>query len=64
MNRSIFSVLVLVGCLTPASFGQSQPLYRVTVERTIKSVGYRPSGSTKIDFKGTVLAPKIGRAHV
>ena len=65
MNRSIFSVLVLVGCLTPASFGQSQPLYRVTVERTIKSVGYRPSGSTKIDFKGTVLAPTAnGEAQV
>jgi outer membrane protein OmpA-like peptidoglycan-associated protein len=46
-------------------FGQSQPLYSVTVERTIKSISYRPTGSTKIDFNGTVLAPKSqGEAKV
>ena len=65
MSRSIFSVLVFAGWLAPASFGQPQALYSVTVERTIKSVGYRPTGSTKIDFKGTVLAPRAeGEARV
>jgi outer membrane protein OmpA-like peptidoglycan-associated protein len=65
MSRSILSALVLIGCLAPAGFGQSQPLYSVTVQRTIKSVGYRPTGSTKIDFKGTVLAPLAkGEAQV
>lgn len=65
MGRSVFSLFVLAGCLTPLGFGQSQPLYSVTVERTIKSVGYRPTGSTKVNFKGTVLAPMAkGEAQV
>ena len=65
MTRSIFSFLLLVGCAAPAGFGQSQPLYSVTVERTITSVGYRPNGSTKVNFKGTVLAPRSkGQADV
>jgi outer membrane protein OmpA-like peptidoglycan-associated protein len=40
-------------------------MYSVTVERTIQSVNYRPTGSTKVDFKGTVLAPLAkGEARV
>lgn len=42
-----------------AKQGQSSPLYRVTVvARTTKAINYRhASGSTRVDFKGTVLAP-------
>jgi len=65
MNRSVIALLLLAGCSAPAVFGQAQPLYSVTVERTIKSIGYRPNGSTKVDFKGTVLAPMAkGEAEV
>jgi outer membrane protein OmpA-like peptidoglycan-associated protein len=61
----MLSLLLLVGSLAQAGFGQSQAIYSVTVERTIKSVSYRPTGSTKIDFKGTVLAPTAkGEAKV
>ena len=37
------------------------PIYRVTVvERTLKSINYRyRSGPTSIDFRGTVLLPKV-----
>jgi outer membrane protein OmpA-like peptidoglycan-associated protein len=61
----------LSACLLPASLAgfleqdQPAPLYKVTVERSIKAVNYRPKGSTKIDFKGTVLAPQTkGEARV
>jgi outer membrane protein OmpA-like peptidoglycan-associated protein len=68
MNRSYLSLASLAACLLPALAAQSgnvTALYSVTVERTIKSVVYRPSGSTKIDFKGTVLAPTAkGEAKV
>jgi outer membrane protein OmpA-like peptidoglycan-associated protein len=65
MNRSVIALLLLAGASAPAIFGQAQPLYSVTVERTIKSIGYRPNGSTKVDFKGTVLAPVAkGEAEV
>ena len=68
MNRSHLSLILLAACLLPAIEGQSSnptALYSVTVERTIKSVNYRPTGSTKIDFKGTVLAPNAkGEAKV
>jgi outer membrane protein OmpA-like peptidoglycan-associated protein len=74
MNRShlspiLVAALILVAAgLPPALVGQSgnaTALYSVTVERTIKSVVYRPTGSTKINFKGTVLAPAAkGEAQV
>jgi outer membrane protein OmpA-like peptidoglycan-associated protein len=65
VTRLRFSLLLLLGCMAPLCFGQSQPLYTVTVSRTIKSVTYPPSGSTRIDFQGTVLAPMAnGEAKV
>jgi outer membrane protein OmpA-like peptidoglycan-associated protein len=45
----------------------SMPIYRISVvERTIKSVNYHHrSGSTKLDFQGTLLLPKArGEAKV
>ena len=60
----------LAGLLTVPALGQtppptgaqkqeSAPLYRITVEaRTTKAINYRHlSGSSKIDFQGTVLLP-------
>lgn len=41
------------------------PLYRITIERSIQAVSYRPNGSTNVDFKGTALAfESKGRANV
>lgn len=55
------SVLAIFGLnLTSAVWGQSVPLYRVTVvERTVKAVNYQyRSGPTGLDFRGTVLLPE------
>lgn len=43
-------------CSAPVPQGQAEPLYRITIERTIPAVNYRPNGSTRIDFRGTALA--------
>jgi len=71
VNRSHLPLILCAGCLVPPVFAQSSDarppaaLYSVTVERTIESVSYRPTGSTKINFKGTVLAPTAkGEARV
>jgi len=41
----------------PPPQGQPTPLYRITIERTVQAVNYRPTGATYIDFQGTPLAP-------
>jgi hypothetical protein len=53
------SVLAIFGLnLMPAGWGQSVPLYRVTVVE-LKAVDYQyRSGPTGIDFRGTVLLPE------
>jgi hypothetical protein len=45
---------------TVAAWGQSVPIYQVTViERTVKAVNYQyRGGQTRIDFAGTVLLPE------
>lgn len=52
---------------TPPGSGESQPVFRVTVvERTTNAVSYRHrSGWTKVDLRGTPLAPEAtGQADV
>lgn len=53
--------------LTPADTGQPMPVFRVTVvSRSIPAINYHHrAGMTKIDFKGTELAPQAkGEAKV
>jgi outer membrane protein OmpA-like peptidoglycan-associated protein len=53
--------------LTPADTGQPMPIFRVTVvSRTIKAINYHHrTGTTRIDFRGTELAPAAkGQARV
>ena len=77
MNRSAVILLLSVGCLLPLGLrGQApepaqnsagQPIFRVTVvERTTNAVSYRHrSGWTKVDLRGTPLAPDAtGHADV
>jgi outer membrane protein OmpA-like peptidoglycan-associated protein len=60
MTRQLLLPVVLGISITVSAFGQSVPLYRVTVvERTVKAVNYQyRSGPTPIDFRGTVLLPE------
>jgi outer membrane protein OmpA-like peptidoglycan-associated protein len=61
---SSWSLIYLVGSLTlsaqtPVAPAASVPLYRVTIEQSsAKAINYRYlKSSTKVDFKGTALAP-------
>src|SRR5580704_9731861 len=77
MNKLSAIVLFVVGCLIPAGLwaqapeppqtSGGQPIFRVTVvERTTNAVSYRHrSGWTKVDLRGTPLAPDAtGHADV
>ncbi len=60
MLRQLSVLAIFALNLMPAGWGQSVPLYRVTVvERTVKAVNYQyRSGPTGLDFHGTVLLPE------
>src|SRR5580704_17206480 len=77
MNKLSAIVLFVVGCFIPAGLeaqapeppqnSAGQPIFRVTVvERTTNAVSYRHrSGWTKVDLRGTPLAPDAtGHADV
>jgi outer membrane protein OmpA-like peptidoglycan-associated protein len=77
MNKRNAIVLFVVGCFIPAGLeaqapeppqnSAGQPIFRVTVvERTTNAVSYRHrSGWTKVDLRGTPLAPDAtGHADV
>jgi outer membrane protein OmpA-like peptidoglycan-associated protein len=68
MRRSIVASAIIATLAVLPAVGQDPdsrsgpaPIYRVTViERTLKSINYRyRSGPTSIDFRGTVLLPKV-----
>jgi outer membrane protein OmpA-like peptidoglycan-associated protein len=61
MMRSQVAAGMALGLFgTVAAWGQSVPIYQVTViERTVKAVNYQyRGGQTQIDFAGTVLLPQ------
>ncbi len=60
MLRQLSVLAIFALNLMPAGWGQSVPLYRVTVvERTVKAVNYQyRTGPTGLDFHGTVLLPE------
>ncbi len=70
MSRFGFSCWLIASCTAPLACGaplpqEVAPLYRITIERSIQAVNYRPNGSTNIDFKGTALAfESKGKADV
>src|ERR1051326_5332016 len=59
MRSQLGAVAVFAIFHTAASWGQTVPIYQVTViERTVKAVNYEyRGGQTRIDFAGTVLLP-------
>jgi hypothetical protein len=59
------SVVAPLGFAAPALQGQAKPLYKITIERTIPVVNYRPYSSTHVDLRGTTLAfQAMGDARV
>ncbi len=54
-----YAAVLILGAQSPVAPPQSMPLYRVTVvQSSAKAINYRYlKSSTKIDFKGTALAP-------
>src|SRR5439155_24563440 len=60
MGRQVVAFLMIGLFRTLAVWGQSVPIYQVTViERTVKAVNYQyRGGQTQIDFAGTVLLPQ------
>ena len=50
------SILAPLGFSAPAPQGPAAPLSRITIERTIPAVNYRPNSSTRVDLRGTALA--------
>jgi outer membrane protein OmpA-like peptidoglycan-associated protein len=64
MKRTLVSSMVFILCALPAVSQQAErsvPIYRVTViERSVKAINYQyRSGPTTVDFRGTVLMPKV-----
>src|ERR1051325_9333714 len=59
MRPQVSALLVFGAFCTVGGWGQSVPIYQVTViERTVKAVNYQyRGGQTRIDFAGTVLLP-------
>jgi outer membrane protein OmpA-like peptidoglycan-associated protein len=59
MRAQVAALSLLAIFHTIPSWGQSVPIYQVTViERTVKAVNYQyRGGQTRIDFAGTVLLP-------
>jgi hypothetical protein len=63
-NFAVLTTLVILGTAAsqaqpPVEGTETVPIYRVTVvERTLRAVNYQyRTGSTKVDFRGTVLLP-------
>ena len=45
--------------------GQGAPVISINIERSIQTIDYRTKGSTRIDFRGTALAPQAkGEAKI
>jgi len=59
------SIVTPLGLSAPPPQGPAEPLYKITIKRTIPAVNYRPNSSTRIDLRGTALAfQAMGDARV